>query len=91
MAPNPISEVSQAQLAGNVDCAKAEKMTLPQLLYYVLTGPGSAFHGAHAAKQPEPVTFRYSSRLASGSSGLSSSEDPERRGDIHLPYWSGQA
>jgi len=50
MAPNPISELSKAQSAQAVDCAQAEKMTLPQLLYYVLTGEGSAFHGARAAK-----------------------------------------
>lgn len=50
MAPNQSPELLKAQSAEAVDCAKAEKMTLPQLLYYVLTGEGSAFHGARAAK-----------------------------------------
>ena len=47
MAPNQSPELSKAQ---SVDCAKAEKMPLPQLLYYVLTGEGSVFHGVRAAK-----------------------------------------
>jgi hypothetical protein len=50
MAPNQFPELSKAQSAEAVDCAKAEKMTLPELLFYVLTGEGSAFHGARAAK-----------------------------------------
>jgi hypothetical protein len=50
MVPNQQSELTRAQSAEAVDCAKAETMTLPQLLYYVLTGEGSAFHGARAAK-----------------------------------------
>ncbi len=49
MAPNQSQEFSKAQPAEAVDCAKAEKMSLPQLLYYVLTGEGSAFHPAHCA------------------------------------------
>ena len=50
MAPNQYPELSKGQSAEAVDCATAEKMSLPQLLYYVLTGEGSAFHGARAAK-----------------------------------------
>ena len=50
MAPNQYPELSKAQSAEAVDCAKAEKMPLPQLLYYVLTGEGSVFHGVRAAK-----------------------------------------
>ena len=50
MAPNQNSEVRRAQSAEDVDCAKAATLTLPQLLYYVLTGEGSAFHGAPAAR-----------------------------------------
>jgi len=50
MAPNQNTELRKAQSAEAVDCAKAATLTLPQLLYYVLTGEGSAFHGARAAK-----------------------------------------
>ena len=50
MAPNQSPELSKAQSAEAVDCAEAEKMTLPELLFYVLTGPGSAFRGAHATE-----------------------------------------
>ena len=50
MAPNPNTEMRKAHSAEAVDCAKAATLTLPQLLYYVLTGEGSAFHGARAAK-----------------------------------------
>jgi len=50
MAPNQNTELRQAQSAESVDCATAATLTLPQLLYYVLTGEGSAFHGARAAK-----------------------------------------
>ena len=50
MAPNQHTELRTAQSAEAVDCAKAATLTLPQLLYYILTGEGSAFHGARAAK-----------------------------------------
>jgi|HubBroStandDraft_6_1064221.scaffolds.fasta_scaffold950847_3 hypothetical protein len=50
MAPNHTPELSQAQSAEAVDCARAATMSLPELLYYVLTGEGSAFRGARAAK-----------------------------------------
>lgn len=47
MAPNNPIEASKPQ---TVDCAQAEKMSLPQLLYHVLTAEGSIFHGVRAAK-----------------------------------------
>ena len=50
MAPNQNTELRKAQSAEDIDCAKVATLTLPQLLYYVLTGEGSAFHGARAAK-----------------------------------------
>ncbi len=50
MTPNQNAETRKAQSTESVDCAKAATLTLPQLLYYVLTGEGSAFHGARAAK-----------------------------------------
>lgn len=50
MALNQSNELRKVQSAQGVDCTKAETMSLPELLYYVLTGEGSAFHGARAAK-----------------------------------------
>lgn len=50
MASNQNTELRKAQSAETVDCAKAATMTLPQLLFYVLTGEGSTFHGARAAR-----------------------------------------
>jgi len=50
MALNESNELRKVQSAQTVDCTKAETMTLPELLYYVLTGEGSAFHGIRAAK-----------------------------------------
>ena len=50
MAPNQNTELRKTQSAEAVDCAKASTLSLPQLLYCVLTGEGSVFHGARAAK-----------------------------------------